>query len=322
LAVVALPVHTWISGKIQNPDRAAAIACVVIGATLLLPALLVGTQAASQAASGFESLQDDVAAQGGWERAAASADPRVARLIAWARSNINWERELDRLRQTGQRYLTQWAGGTIWAAINTLLTLFLLFYFFRDHRQVVGTLRQLMPLSGGEASFVLTRVRDMIHSTIYGTLAVAAIQGILGGLMFLLLGVPGALFWGLVMAILSIIPVLGAFTVWLPAALFLAVQGEWWKSVVLVVWGVAVVGTIDNLLYPILVGKETRLHTVPVFVAIVGGLTLFGAAGLVIGPVILSFTWALLEVLRKRAQTHDGVVEEPVLPRRKLAPTA
>jgi predicted PurR-regulated permease PerM len=102
------------------------------------------------------------------------------------------------------------------------------------------------------------------------------------------------------MGVLSIIPVLGAFVVWMPAAVYLAGEGDWSKALILAAWGTFAVGLIDNFLYPVLVGSRMRLHTLPVFVSIVGGLFLFGAAGVVIGPVILSATITLLDILRRR----------------------
>ena len=143
------------------------------------------------------------------------------------------------------------------------------------------------------------RVGDTIYATIYGTLAVAAVQGLLGGLMFWWLGLPAPLLWGVVMALLAVVPVLGAFVVWIPAALFLAMEGSWGKALILAVWGV-VVGGIDNLLRPVLVGKRLKLHTILAFISI-GGLIVFGASGLILGPVALTITIVLLETWRNRA---------------------
>jgi predicted PurR-regulated permease PerM len=103
------------------------------------------------------------------------------------------------------------------------------------------------------------------------------------------------------MALLAVVPVLGAFLVWMPAALFLAVEGSWGKALILTLWGMLVVGSIDNLLRPILVGKRLRLHTVLAFISVVGGLVLFGSAGLILGPVTLTVTTVLLDVWRQRA---------------------
>ena len=145
-----------------------------------------------------------------------------------------------------------------------------------------------------------TALADTILATVYGTLAVSAVQGLLGGLMFWWLGLPVPLLWGVVMALLAVLPALGAFVVWIPAALFLMLEGSWEKALILTVWGGVVVGGIDNLLRPILLGDRLKLHTVVAFISLVGGLMLLGPSGLILGPVALTITTELLEVWRKR----------------------
>jgi predicted PurR-regulated permease PerM len=123
--------------------------------------------------------------------------------------------------------------------------------------------------------------------------------------------------WGVAMGLFAVVPVLGAFVIWVPAALFLALSGSWGKALILTVWGGVIVSLIDNLLYPVLVGKRLRLHTVPVFVALVGGLTLFGAAGLILGPVVLAITVALVDIWRRRTangRTAETRLEETAPP--------
>ena len=118
--------------------------------------------------------------------------------------------------------------------------------------------------------------------------------------MFWWLGLPAPLLWGVVMALLAVLPVLGAFIVWIPAALILALEGSGGKALILTVWGLLVVGTIDNLLRPILVGNRLKLHTILAFISVVGGLILFGPSGLILGPVALTITTVLLETWRTR----------------------
>jgi predicted PurR-regulated permease PerM len=147
---------------------------------------------------------------------------------------------------------------------------------------------------------VFQRVADTIHGTIYGSLLVALIQGTMGGLMFWLVGLPSPVVWGAIMCLLAVVPNLGTFVVWTPAALMLALNGEWGRALVLTAWGAIAIGLIDNLLYPYLVGHRLRLHTLAVFFALVGGIMLLGASGVVLGPVILVITWALVDVWRRR----------------------
>jgi predicted PurR-regulated permease PerM len=127
--------------------------------------------------------------------------------------------------------------------------------------------------------------------------------------MFWWLGLPSPVLWGVVMGLLAIVPVLGAFVVWIPAAIVLALQGMWLKAILLTIWGTVVIGLIDNLLYPALVGKKLQLHTLAVFFAIVGGLMVFGASGIIIGPAMLSFTVALIDVWRRRTAGGETIEE-------------
>jgi predicted PurR-regulated permease PerM len=130
---------------------------------------------------------------------------------------------------------------------------------------------------------------------------VGMVQGMLGGLMFWWLDLPGAWFWAIVMGLLSIVPVLGPPLVWVPAALVLLLHGEWGQASLLLVWGAAVVGLADNLLYPVVVGRYLRLHTVPLLVALIGGVVVFGGVGFFLGPVVLAVTVTMLEIWRARA---------------------
>jgi predicted PurR-regulated permease PerM len=184
------------------------------------------------------------------------------------------------------------------------VAIFALFFMLRDRASAVATVRSYLPMTPSESSYFFERIRSMTHATIYGSVTTAVIQGTLGGIMFALLGIQGALLWGVVMALLSMIPSAGAFVVWIPTAIVLAIQGDWTRATILVTWGTLVVGTIDNVLYPWLVGKEVRLHQLTVFVALVGGLLAFGAAGLVLGPVVAAATIALMDIVQQRAHTR------------------
>ena len=117
---------------------------------------------------------------------------------------------------------------------------------------------------------------------LYRTVAVAALQGVLGGFIFWFLGLPTPLLWAVVMGLLAIVPVFGTFVVWFPAAIYLALEGSWEKALILTAWGAIVIGCIDNLLYPMLVGNRLKLHTIPAFMSVVGGVVLFGAPGIIL----------------------------------------
>jgi predicted PurR-regulated permease PerM len=298
LAVVAHPLHGWLARQIKKPGLAAGIAVLAIAVLLAALILFVGQTLVSSIAFATQSSQSFF--QNSQWREQLARIPWLGSLLASLEQQVNLSGQLQSMAGEVGKRVSEFAAGSAWILVQVLLTFFVLFYLFRDRREALATLRSLVPLSEKETDRVFTRVADTIHATIFGTLAVAAVQGVLGGLIFWWLGLPAPILWGAVMGLLAIVPVLGAFVVWLPVAIFLAASGQWGKALILIVWGTVIVGLIDNLLYPILVGKRLRLHTVPVFFAIVGGLAVFGAAGLILGPVVLALTNAILEIWRRR----------------------
>lgn len=302
LAVLFTPMQRWFESKLKRPSLAALISIVLIAAIVLVPTVLVVQPLVKQATKGAELIETKVAS-GDW-RASLQAQPRIASLIN------TMEQQLD-LPGT-VKDLTTWlsvkAGsivkGSVFQILGVCLTFYLLFFFLRDGRAALQSIRSLAPLSRTEMSLVFSRVHDTIFATIYGTLAVSAVQGVLGGLMFWALGLSAPLLWGVVMALLAVVPVLGAFIVWVPAVAFLALEGSWGKALILLLWGILVVGTIDNLLRPIMVGNRLKLHTVLAFISLVGGLIVFGASGLILGPIVLTITLVLLEIWTQRSGTQ------------------
>jgi predicted PurR-regulated permease PerM len=306
LAVVTQPMFPWIQRRVGRPNVAAGICVALVAVLIVAPVIFLGQQLFREAAAFAEGIKT---APQQWENLA-KEHPAVGQAINWLGSQENLTKHAESFLGSVPTLI----GGTVATAVQLFVTFFILFFLYRDREHALHSLRSLLPLSSGEATQVSHRVADTIHATIYGTLLVAAIQGTLGGLMFWVLGLPAPLLWGVVMAVLAVVPVLGAFVVWMPAAIFLALQGEWWKAVVLAGWGTVVVGLIDNLLYPVFVGKRLRFHTVPVFLSIVGGLSVFGASGLILGPVILSVTSALIDIWRRRTsagQSAEAGVKAP-----------
>jgi predicted PurR-regulated permease PerM len=298
LAVVAHPVHDWLFARLRKPNLAALVAVMLVAVLLVGPLVLVTQALLSEAQSGLQKIQQHLQS-GEWRRVFAD-HPRLKTIVDWSWRNLDAGAEAKQaagyVADRAQSMLT----GSAWAMLQLALALFTLFFLFRDRREALKGVRSLVPLSNREADAVLARVADTIHATIYGTLVVSAIQGILGGLMFWILGLPGPLLWGLMMSLLAVIPSAGAFLIWLPAAVIVAVQGHWAKALILAGWGATAVSLIDNLLYPILVGQRLRMHTLLVFFAILGGVFLFGASGIILGPVSFALTLALVDIWRRR----------------------
>lgn len=181
-------------------------------------------------------------------------------------------------------------------AIGFCLAMYLLFFLLRDGRELSHRIVAAIPLQPDHKRLLLGTFTTVIRATVKGNVLVAAAQGALGGLAFWALGVQGALLWAVVMAFLSLLPAIGAALIWAPVAVYLLAIGHVWQGIALIAFGVFVIGLIDNILRPILVGKDTRLPDYVVLIATLGGLAVFGLNGFVIGPVIAAMFIAVWEI--------------------------
>jgi predicted PurR-regulated permease PerM len=166
------------------------------------------------------------------------------------------------------------------------IMLYLLFFLLRDGWSLSQRIKQAIPLSTEHKQNLFGKFTTVIRATVKGTIAVAATQGALGGLMFWILGIQSPLVWGVVMAFLSLLPAIVAGLVWGPVAVYFLLTGAIWQGVALIAFGILVIGLVDNVLGPILVGKDTQMPDYVVLVSTLGGMALFGLNGFVIGPVI------------------------------------
>jgi predicted PurR-regulated permease PerM len=231
--------------------------------------------------------------------------PLLGTVAGWLESRFDLNAELKRLGSLMASRASGLVGGSVWFLTQLIIALFTLFYFLRDRGKLLEFVRRLTPLSEQETDELFRRVSQTIYVFLYGNVIVKLVQGFLGGAMFWILGLPAPVLFGAAMALFAVLPVMGTSLVWGPAVIYLAINGSWVKALVLCLWGLLVVGLIDNFLYPMLVAGELRFHTLAVFFAVFGGLIMFGVAGVVLGPMILAVTVTLLEVWRVRAGSVD-----------------
>lgn len=298
LAVLFAPLHRWLERRLGAGNLAAAISVLVVVLLVVVPAVLVASSVLDEVGRGAQAVQT-LLESGSW-RGVFERHALLAPIGNWLDKQV----DLPGVLAPAATWLATGAFVlqlSLVQAIGVVLTFYLLFYMLRDRATALQSLRSLSPLSEADMSRLFADVLDTVHATVNGTLIVAIVQGALGGLMFWWLGLPAPLLWGIVMGLLAVVPVLGAFIIWVPVAIFLALDGSIGKALVLAVWGAVVVGGIDNLLYPMLVGKRIKMHTIVAFVSIVGGLAVFGPAGLILGPVVFTVTRLLLEIWKRQA---------------------
>jgi predicted PurR-regulated permease PerM len=170
--------------------------------------------------------------------------------------------------------------------LNLFVTLYAMFFFFRDGEKILERIFYYLPLSDEDEALMLARFTSITRATIKGTVIIGIIQGALAGIAFWIAGIDGAAFWGTIMAILSILPGIGAALVWVPAVVILFVNGQYLTALLLFAWCAALVGTIDNILRPALVGRDAKMSDLLIMIGTIGGLFLFGPIGFIVGPII------------------------------------
>ncbi len=186
--------------------------------------------------------------------------------------------------------------GTIQAVIVLFLTLFTMFYFFRDGEKLIPKLKYLIPLPDSHEEAIIARFTSVARATVKGTLVIALIQGSLAGLTLWAFGVDGAILWGVVATVLSIVPMIGAWLVLYPAAVFQLLTGHVWQGIAIIVITTVLISNIDNFIRPRLVGHEAGMHDLMVFFSTLGGIAVFGTMGFIVGPVIAALFLAVLEI--------------------------
>ena len=209
--------------------------------------------------------------------------------------------------------------GTAAFLLNLFVMMYAMFFFLRDGRAILEKIFYYMPLHHEDEELVLQRFTSVTRATIKGTLVIGVIQGALAGIGFWIAGIDGAAFWGTIMVVLSIVPGIGAALVWVPAVIYLFVTGQTLAGTLLGIWCAAVVGTVDNVLRPMLVGKDAKMPDLLILVGTLGGLFLFGPIGFIIGPIVCGLfltVWDIYgttfrDVLPPVRDLHSGEMKTP-----------
>ena len=302
LAVVFYPMHRRILSRNGHPTLSAALSTLLVVVFILLPVTFI-TIAVVRELSGVATS----VARRALERCRSARFRLSAASMDWAGQYIHVDREAAERSWPSamKRGARSWPAARSWSsAVPSAPSCRWCSSCSRSSTCSVTANASARPrtsccrIQRVQAHDIALRTQEVIGATVYGVLVIAAIQGTLGTLIFWILGLPSPLLWGVVMFFLSMIPMAGAFLVWVPAALYLALTGAYVKAAILVAWGLLVIGSIDNFLSPRLVGQRARLHELLIFFAVLGGLEVFGVLGLVLGPVVIAVTLALIEMVR------------------------
>jgi len=296
-AIIALlfrPVNRWLLRRLRGARTTAAVlTTLLVVLIVVLPFVLLTAALAREATGLYQRVQSgalnpELFLHGVFDRLPAWAMAMLDRygLDDFAALRLRLTALLSQASQLIASQALNLGQNTFEFMVSLCITLYLAFFLTRDGDALARSLRKAIPLAPAAKQELIEKFTTVIRATVKGTLVVAAIQGALGGLAFWFLGIRAALFWAVLMAFLSLLPAVGAGLVWVPVAAYLLLSGAIWQGIALAAYGVLVIGLIDNLLRPALVGKDTRLPDYVVLITTLGGMAVFGINGFVIGPVI------------------------------------
>jgi len=322
LVVCIYPLHERLLAR-WGPTRAAALSTICVTLLLVGPALTLAGGLVSQATGAVHYLE----AGGDWSQQI----PLSARqALDWlARHGVPGV-QADPI-QMGRdiaarlaRWLSQRAGEALRNAagltIKVLVLLFALFFLFRDGPALVARTRNLLPFDEAHRNRIVSQTRDLIFASVTASLVIGTIQGVLGGFALAIVGIPSPLFWGALMALLSLLPVIGAWLVWGPAVLWLAAGGQYGKAAVVVIICAGVAGVLEHFVRPILLSGKAQMNALLILLSVLGGISVFGFLGFILGPIVVAIASTILDVYTSPAAAPAGTPLAPSPPPSAASP--
>ncbi|MGK9067280.1 AI-2E family transporter [Stutzerimonas chloritidismutans] len=304
LAIIFAPLQRWLYKRLGNRRNLTALITLLVSLMVaVLPVIFITGLLVQEGASLYRQIESGELDIGGIVESAKDLLPAS---VQGQMQRFGFG-DIDQIRNRlasgaleGSQFLAtkafSFGQGTFQFVISFFVMLYLLFFLIRDGRELVGKVRRALPLSDTQKRRLFSKFTRVVRATVKGNIVVAATQGFLGGVIFAVLDIPGALLWGVLMAFLSLLPAVGAGIIWTPVAIYFLMQGMVVQGVVLTLYGILVIGLVDNILRPILVGKDTKMPDYVVLISTLGGLALFGLNGFVIGPLIAALfisAWGL-----------------------------
>jgi predicted PurR-regulated permease PerM len=294
IAIMFAPLYRRLSRSMRQRRTLAALATeIIVLVMVILPVTLIATLLVQEALSTYQRIQSGDLDFGRRLQQVLDAMPAwvtdLLDRVGLTSLSVMRERLSAGLTQGAQFLASQALNlgqNTFDFIVNLFLMLYLLFFLLRDGDRLASRINAAVPLHPTQKRDLAYRFTTVIRATVKGNVVVAVVQGILGGLIFWILGIHAPVLWGALMALLSLLPAVGAGLVWVPVAVYLLATGAVWRGIVLTTYGLLVIGLVDNVLRPILVGKDTKVPDYVVLISTLGGIAIFGFNGFVIGPLI------------------------------------
>ncbi len=319
LAIIFYPAHALIRRRIRNANVAAWLSTTLIILVISVSSFLLGRAIISGLRDMYQALSSSAAARGGYtpffdffDRALVYLGHHIPITTSTMKATVIAQLEKAISALLGRALGA--VGSVTSFFVNGVIAFFVLFFFLRDGRSMMRRAVVILPLRATQTTRLMACVKDTLSAVFYGTLFMAALQGALTGLAFWILGLPSPVLWSVVTGLCALLPVMGTGLVLAPASLILIADGHWLKGLILIIWGLAIVHPVDNILRPYLIGDRVKLSTLSVFFALLGGLAAFGGVGIFLGPVIFAVTMALFSFLREEKRAGNWYFREEPIP--------
>jgi predicted PurR-regulated permease PerM len=311
LAVALYPFHRRMHQRITNQTVCAILSTAVACLAFLLPLTLIALTISKELESAYAALGPGTL-NGGATQALTAIQPVMDRISSWLGLG---EGELQRMLMTRAqeaagflvRQFIGLPGAITGGVLKMVITLAALFFLLRDADRILDEVSSLLPWGRRRTEVLLEAAKDAIVASFYGIAIVGLAQGFLCGIGVWIAGLPSPALWGVAAAVVSIIPLFGSALVWIPGSIVLFAQGSYGRGIFLLIWGITIVGTVDNLIRPLVVNTRLSVHPLLLFAAMLGGVSAFGAMGILLGPVTLAVTAALLGMAREMMADRDVV---------------
>lgn len=315
IAIVFHPLHRVVQRAFPRQNVSAAISTVLTLLLSIAPLTFVLIAISNELSDLYQSLATK---DGGTGSLVTSVLQESERVIAWVGRHfplptINLKEivlsRLEGFSSTLMRFGATLVSNAFAFVVNVIIALVILFFLYRDGESAIAKAMAALPFPQERLAELRVRISSTVVANFYGGVVIGALQGTLTGITFWALGLDSPVLWGVVTGFFSLVPMVGTAIIWVPAAIVLLLTGHLAKGIILLALGTAVIGTVDNLIRPIILRKSVHLHMLLVFFALIGGLQVFGVLGLFVGPVILSVTAALLMMLKEDLASRNRFVD-------------
>lgn len=306
IASLFYPVYKKINSKLKHNNTSSLLTIGLVMIIIIIPVTLMSGLILKESINLYDSLANN---QGPIVSTVKNVISRVKNNPITDKFNIDEQQVAAKLTEvaktitdfifTAAKNLTQ---NSVTFLIMFIIMIYTLFFFLKDGEGMLKRLAHISPLGNKHEIIMYKKFTSTARAALKGTLIVGGIQGFLGALLFYITGIEGALIWGIIMMLFSVVPGFGSYIVWLPAAIIMFVGGNMWQGIVIVVVGTLLISTIDNFIRPILVGKDTQMHPLLILFSTLGGLLFFGISGFIIGPIITAFLMSLWEMYEQYYQ--------------------